>query len=170
MAGPILAVLLLCVPLVVWTFLQDLFPSISPWTAVPESPSSSDAASQPAEPESQPTVQTVHFSATGDNLIHAPIYTQAKPDQLIGAFLTVQLEKTTEPDGSIHCAVFAPKLWPTVTHYGAGKANMRTYLLQDYIAELAKAHGVRQEYPEFSLECIQSTVRENIDPEFLQLT
>ena len=30
------------------------------------------------EPEPQPLVQTVRFSATGDNLIHSPIYKQAK--------------------------------------------------------------------------------------------
>ena len=31
--------------------------------------------------------------------------TQSKPDQLFGAILTLDLEQTTEPDGSVHCAV-----------------------------------------------------------------
>lgn len=34
--------------------------------------------------------------------------TQSKPDQLIGAVLTLELEQTTEPDGSVHCAVRGP--------------------------------------------------------------
>ena len=53
--------------------------------------------------------------------------TQSKPDQLIGAILTLELNKTTDPDGSVHCAVASPQLHPTVTHYDAGKSNVRTY-------------------------------------------
>mgnify|MGYP000761167770 FL=1 len=98
------------------------------------------------------------------------ISTQAKPDQLVGALLTVKLEKTTEPDGTVHCTVLDPRLWPTVTHYDAGKSNVRTYLLQDYTAALAQAHGVRNDYPDFSLEWIRTVPQKNIDPEFLQLT
>ena len=40
------------------------------------SPASSVAAPEP-EPEPQPVVETIRFSAAGDNLIHAPIYKQA---------------------------------------------------------------------------------------------
>ena len=98
------------------------------------------------------------------------ISTQAKPDQLVGALLTVKLEKTTGPGGSVRCAVLDPRLWPTVTHYDAGKSNVRTYLLQDYTAALAQAHGVRNDYPDFSLEWIRTVTQKNIDPEFLQLT
>ena len=98
------------------------------------------------------------------------ISTQEKPDQLVGAILSVQLEKTTEPDGTVRCSVLSPRLLPTVTHYDAGKSNVRTYLFRDYTEALTKAHGVRQAYPDFSLEMIQSIARENIDPEFLQLT
>ena len=47
---------------------------------------------------------------------------------------------------------------------------VRTYLFRDYTEALTKAHGVRKAYPDFSLEMIQSIARENIDPEFLQLT
>ena len=98
------------------------------------------------------------------------ISTQEKPDQLVGAILSVQLEKTTEPDGTVRCSVLSPRLLPTMTHYDAGKSNVRTYLFRDYTEALTKAHGVRQAYPDFSLEMIQSIARENIDPEFLQLT
>ena len=47
---------------------------------------------------------------------------------------------------------------------------MRTYLLQDYTAALAQAHGVRNDYPDFNLEWIRTVTQKNIDPEFLQLT
>ena len=77
--------------------------------------------------------------------------TQSKPDQLIGAVLTLDLEQTVEPDGSVHCAVRGPKLHVTVTHYDAGKSNVRTYLFRDYTPELAKAHGVRAAYPNFRI-------------------
>ncbi len=33
---------------------------------------------------------------------------------------------------------------------------MRTYLFRDYTEALTKAHGVREAYPDFSLEMIQS--------------
>ncbi len=56
-----------------------------------------------------------------------------------------------------------------MTHYDAGKSNVRTYLFRDYTEALTKAHGVRQTYPDFSLEMIQSIARENIDPEFCSL-
>ena len=48
----------------------------------------------------------------------------------MGAILTLQLQKTTQPNGSVQCEVLAPQLHPTVTHYDAGKSNVRTYLLQ----------------------------------------
>ena len=54
--------------------------------------------------------------------------TQSHPDQLVGAILTLQLQKTTQPNGSVQCEVLAPQLHPTVTHYDAGKTNVRTYL------------------------------------------
>lgn len=98
------------------------------------------------------------------------ISTQEKPDQLIGAILTVQLKKTTQPDGSVQRAVLTPQLLPTVTHYDAGKANVRTYLFRDYTQELAQNHGVRAKYSDFSLDTIQKIAQNNISSEFLQLT
>ncbi len=96
--------------------------------------------------------------------------TQNQPDQLVGAILTVQLQKVTNPDGSAQCTVLEPKLHPTVTHYDAGKSNVRTYLLADYTDALAKAHGVREAYPAFSLEAVRSIVQQNITGDFLAST
>lgn len=95
--------------------------------------------------------------------------TQSKPDQLIGAILTLELNKTTDPDGSVHCAVASPQLHPTVTHYDAGKSNVRAYLFRDYTSELAQAHGVRAAYPNFGIEYIQNVLQANINSAFLAL-
>lgn len=96
--------------------------------------------------------------------------TQSHKDQLIGAILTLQLEKTTDPDGTVHLAVKNPRLHPTVTHYDGGKANVRAYLYRDYTPELAQAHGVRAKYPEFSYDYIQATAQQYISAEFLELS
>ena len=96
--------------------------------------------------------------------------TQNKPDQLVGAILSLQLQKVTEPDGTVHCTVLEPKLLPTVTHYDAGKSNVRTYLFRDYTQELTKRHGVREKYSDFSLDTIQKIAQNNISSDFLELT
>ena len=96
--------------------------------------------------------------------------TQSRPDQLVGAILTLQLQKTTQPNGSVQCEVLAPQLHPTVTHYDAGKSNVRTYFLSDYTHELAAAHGVRANYSDFSLDRIQKIAQNNISASFLALT
>ena len=78
MVVSILAMFLLCISFLAWTFPRDLLPSAGSVAAIPEPPSSPAAASPAAEPEPQPVVQTVRFSAIGDNLVHSPIYKQAK--------------------------------------------------------------------------------------------
>lgn len=95
------------------------------------------------------------------------ISTQSKPDQLIGAILTFELKKTTQPDGTVELEVLTPLLTPTVTHYDAGKANVRTYLLSDYTQQLAGSHGVRANYSSFSLDYIRETAAKYISAEFL---
>ena len=88
--------------------------------------------------------------------------TQNRPDQLVGAILNLQLQKTTEPDGTVQCAVLEPKL--------AGKSNVRTYLFRDYTQELAKQHGVRAKHSDFSLDTVQKIAQNNISSDFLELT
>ena len=62
-----------------------------------------------------------------------------------------------------------PKLHVTVTHYDAGKSNVRTYLFRDYTPELAQAHGVRAAYPSFGYDYIRQTAQTYINSEFLEL-
>ena len=96
--------------------------------------------------------------------------TQSKKDQLIGAVLTLRLQKTTSPDGTVQLEVLDPQLHPTVTHYGAGKSDVRTYLYRDYTPELAAAHGVRANYSDFSYDYIRAVAQQYIDPAFLDLS
>ena len=82
-AGAMLIVFLFCLPLLPKFFLQESIPTAEP-VSTESSSAGSATVSQPEEaepapePEPQPLVQTVRFSATGDNLIHAPIYKQAQ--------------------------------------------------------------------------------------------
>ena len=96
--------------------------------------------------------------------------TQSKKDQLIGAVLTLRLQKTTSPDGTVQLEVLDPQLHPTVTHYGAGKSDVRAYLYQNYTPELAAAHGVRANDSDFSYDYIRAVAQQYIDPAFLDLT
>ena len=82
-AGAVLIIFLFCLPLLPKFFLQESIPTAEP-VSTESSSAGSATVSQPEEaepapePEPQPLVQTVRFSATGDNLIHAPIYKQAR--------------------------------------------------------------------------------------------
>ena len=96
--------------------------------------------------------------------------TQSKKDQLIGAVLTLRLQKTTSPDGTVQLEVLDPQLHPTVTHYGMGKSDVRAYLYRDYTPELAAAHGVRANDSDFSYDYIRAVAQQYIDPAFLDLT
>lgn len=96
--------------------------------------------------------------------------TQNHADQLVGAILTLQFQKTTDPDGTVHCAVLEPKLHPTVTHYDAGKSNVRAYLFRDYTQVLAAQHGVRSNDSGFDLDTIRQIAQKNISSDFLDLT
>ncbi len=96
--------------------------------------------------------------------------TQSKKDQIIGAILSLRLQKTTDPDGTVHLALLSPKLHPTVTHYGPGKTDVRAYLYRDYSPELAAGHGVRADYSDFSYEYIRTTAEKYISAEFLDFT
>ena len=96
--------------------------------------------------------------------------TQSKPDQLVGAVLTLRLQKTTDPDGAVRLEILSPRLHPTVTHYGPGKTEVRAYLYRDYTPALADAHGVRAEYGSFGHDFIRAAAQTYIDAAFLDLT
>ena len=94
---------------------------------------------------------------------------QSTADTMIGMILTFTIEKTTQPDGTNSTVIRDPLFYPTVNHYDANYANIRIYLLKDYSDELAAAHGVRENFPGFTLSYITSMLQENVASEFLLL-
>lgn len=93
------------------------------------------------------------------------ISAQSSPDNMIGAILSIEFEKITQPDGTSTTVLLNPQLVPTVTQYENGYADIRVYLFRDYTDELGAAHG------NFTLsrDYIQQVLQESIDPEFLVL-
>ena len=95
---------------------------------------------------------------------------QSTADTMIGMILTFTIEKTTQPDGTSSTVIRDPLFYPTVNHYDANYANIRIYLLKDYSDELAAGHGVRENFPGFTLSYIASMLQENVASEFLLLS
>ena len=93
------------------------------------------------------------------------ISAQSSPDNMIGAILSIEFEKITQPDGTSTTVLLNPQLVPTVTQYENGYADIRVYLFRDYTDELGAAHG------NFTLsrDYIQQVLQESIDLEFLVL-
>jgi hypothetical protein len=98
------------------------------------------------------------------------ISTQKRADNLVGAVLTLGLQKTTQPDGTVRIEIQTPRLHPTVTQYQPGTKDIRTYLYRDYTPELAAGHGVRGKDSRFTYEYVTQVIQQNISPEFLDLT
>ncbi len=55
-----------------------------------------------------------------------------------------------------------------VTHYGSGRSNVRTMLLDDYTEELAAVHGVKTNTSKFSKEYLEDILTDVIDEQFLK--
>lgn len=91
---------------------------------------------------------------------------QSQPDCMIGATLSLEIVKTTQPDGTSETVIQSPLLYPVIDHYGPHYSDIRVYMFQDYTEELAQEHGIRQEYPSFSLSYIEKALRDNISEEF----
>lgn len=94
---------------------------------------------------------------------------QSKPDNMIGAILSFEIEKTVQPDGSSSTVIKDPLLNPVINHYDSHFANIRVYPYQNYTEQLANSHGVREEFPEFGISYIENILRNSIQPEFLAL-
>ncbi len=91
------------------------------------------------------------------------ISAQAQADNMIGVILSIEFEKTTMPDGSVEVLLKDPLLYPTVTQYESGYADIRVYLLRDYTDELGAAHG------NFTLsrQYICEVLEQSVDAQFL---
>lgn len=98
------------------------------------------------------------------------ISTQDKTPRAVGGILTMDFVKTTDIDGSISIQLQNPKIHPIITHYDAGRQNVRNYLYRDYTPELAAKHGLNAYDSSFSYDRLLEIVQEAISPEFIDIT
>lgn len=92
------------------------------------------------------------------------ISAQDKAPRMLGGMLNVAVTKDfVSGKVSISDASFIP----VVTHYGKGFGDIKNYPLEKYSQELASAHGVRGNSPEFSLDYLHKTTEAVIDTQFL---
>ena len=92
---------------------------------------------------------------------------QDQPDQMIGAVLSAELQKTYQPDGSTECRVSSSLLYPVINHFDWKYKNGRMYLFRDYSESLAASHGIREFFDGFTMEYIQNVLSTYISVDFL---
>lgn len=97
------------------------------------------------------------------------ISTQDRTPRAVGGILTLDLIKTTDVDGSISVCIQSPKIYPVITHYDAGRSNVRNYLYHDYTPELAVQHGMNAYDSTFSYEQLRKIAEDSVSSEFLML-
>ena len=97
------------------------------------------------------------------------ISTQNRTPRVVGGILTVDLTKITDVDGSVAIRLNDPKIHPVITHYEAGRGNVRCYLYRDYTPELAAEHGMRAYDSSFSYDALRQIAQEAVSEEFLDL-
>lgn len=98
------------------------------------------------------------------------ISAQAQAKNMLGMALTFTLRQQVDADGTkTPATVENVKIYPTVTHYDAGYANIRNYMYRDYTDELAAGHGVKARESGFSRNYMQGLLQQYIAPEFLVL-
>ena len=95
------------------------------------------------------------------------ISTQNRTPRVVGGILTVDMTKITDVDGSIAIRLNNPKIHPVITHYDAGRSNVRTYLYRDYTPELAASHGMNQYDSSFSYDALRKIAENAVSEEFL---
>lgn len=97
------------------------------------------------------------------------ISTQDRTPRAVGGILTLDMVKTTDVDGSVSVCIQAPKIHPVITHYDAGRSNVRNYLYRDYTTELAAQHGMNAYDSTFSYEQLRKIAEDSVSSEFLTL-
>lgn len=91
------------------------------------------------------------------------ISAQDQHDNMIGLVLSVQMEKTTYPDGNSSVELVEPLLYPVVTHYGSHYSNITVYPLEAYTDEMGASHGNFH----MSQQSIQQVLEASVDNQFL---
>lgn len=84
---------------------------------------------------------------------------------MLGGIMRMTIEKDLSTDETY---IQSARLHPIVTQYeGKGRKNVRIIPLEEYTEELAASHGVKADYPNFSLSYLEGIVKRNIPLEFL---
>ena len=87
-------------------------------------------------------------------------------DNLVGGILNLEISKDMKT-GEI--SIGQPSLVPVVTHYEtAWQRNLCLYPLSEYTEELAEAHGVRRNSPNFSVQYIWDMLENTIGEDYLE--
>ncbi len=97
------------------------------------------------------------------------ISTQDRMPRAVGGILTLDMVKTTDVDGSVSVCIQEPKIHPVITHYDAGRSNVRNYLYRDYTPELAAQHGMNAYDSSFSYDQLRKIAEDSVSSEFLTL-
>ncbi|MEG2144884.1 MAG: CapA family protein, partial [Oscillospiraceae bacterium] len=89
----------------------------------------------------------------------------ADPQNMLGGILEVKIFK----DGKTgETGIKSAQMHPIVTQYrGSGKSEVTIYPFSEYSEELCTSHGIRLQYPNFSMKYLQDIIRKNIPPELL---
>lgn len=98
------------------------------------------------------------------------ISTQDRTPRAVGGILTLDFIKRTDVDGSVAISLQEPKIHPIITHYDAGRQNVRNYLYRDYTPELAAKHGLNTYDSNFSYNKLLEIVNAAVSPEFIDIT
>lgn len=94
------------------------------------------------------------------------ISAQDMAPRVVGGMVNYDVVKDHETGViTVENAVFEP----LITHYGYGFSNIQVIPYSQYSEDLAKAHGIRGDTPEFSLTYIQDLVKSVIPEEFIKV-
>ncbi|MGN0363616.1 MAG: CapA family protein [Bilifractor sp.] len=100
------------------------------------------------------------------------VSTQEQPDELIGVILdcTLHFRSSDEASADPEVTIENPTLVPVVTDYGQDGTKVHAVLLKDYTDAQAQAHGISgyiTDGTEFTLDYIQTVLKNNIDAQYL---
>ncbi len=117
-------------------------------------------------------IQPVEYITAADGRNVLVIYSlgnfisaQDRGPRMLGGMMHITVTKNYQTGKT---EVTKAKFTGTVTHYDQGFSNVRVYNLADYTEELASRHGVRAYTPSFSLDYLNSLMRDVISEEFLE--
>ena len=94
------------------------------------------------------------------------ISSQSASPNMLGGVMQMNIEKDLDTDETY---IRSARLEPVVTHYdGPERRDVRIIPLSEYTDEMASNHGVRANYPGFSVDYLKGIVERNVPFEFLQ--